>query len=243
MPKLRFHVQDAAGVGIPHAHISLTGLATTDADGWLSLTLPAGEYLGAISAPGYIGETRDWVFGADGTVLIGLEQGEPPPVPSADAIDLSGAIITSGTPDIRDWPLTTTITAFEIRRDGTIDINFGARQGAHAWPFVMGTEGLIQYTLGVGCFIRGVWYISTPILCIQQDGYPNYVPTGNTLAPNKMANDWYYYAGDPLASYDPLAGETVAWFVAAGALRRGDIHEVLARSNVITAPFRVGKFV
>ncbi len=243
MPNILFRVQTDAGLGIPEATISLSTSAQTNDDGEISAHIPAGSYTGVVSAPGYVTRTLPWNFGSDGTVVIGLETGTPDPPPSQDAIDIGAARITDGTPDVRDWPITTTLTQFAIDSSGLINVNFGARNGPDAWPFVMGAEGEIQYTLGVGCQIHGTWYLSTPILCISRGVNDNYVPTGPTLTPGQLPENWYYYAGSPLATYQPQSGEKVAWFVAAGALRRGDIHTVMARSAIITAPFESGSFV
>lgn len=180
----------------------------------------------------------------------------PEPPASADAIDLSLAVITAQSPDVRAWPIGTRITEFTISHDGTIAINFDKRNGPNAWPFVMGAEGEIQYTLWVGCQIPfgGLWYFSGVLLCISRGPNDNYVPTGPTLAPGQLPNNWYYFAGNPLATYQPAPGERVCWFVTSGVQRRADIHQVFdkdghvisdiaERSNIIAAPFQAGKFV
>lgn len=252
MAHIKFRVQDPAGVGLALATIALTKTTQTASDGWVTDTIPAGDYTGTISAPGFVTRTIPWRFANDGTVLVGLDpdHGPPPPVPHADAIDVGAAIVTRESPDVRDWPIGTRITEFAIQADGTIAINFDKRDGPDAWPLVKGPEtpnpgddGLIQYTLGVGCCINEIWRLCTAMLCVKRPGVDNYVTGGNILESRKFARDWYYYAGEPLASYAPRRGELLAWFVAAGALRRGDVHTIAARSNVILAPLQVGKFV
>ncbi len=169
----------------------------------------------------------------------------PTPVPpsGADMIDLASAVITRETPDFRSWPKTTTITELSIREHDTMTINFTTRNGPNAWPFVAGPEGgEIQYTLGVGCRIGGVWYLSSCILCISRSPTDNYIPTGPVLDPHQLSNNFYYYAGLPLDDYDPTRGESVAFWVTAGAQRRGDIHAVHERSNVIVVPFQAGTY-
>ena len=174
----------------------------------------------------------------------------PVPTPAADAIDLAHAVITSGSPDVRDWPISATITELIFGHNG-MDINFTKRDGPQAWPFVKSGEGgEIQYTLWVGCFIDGRWYLTGAILCISRPGFANYVPTGDVFATNvdgsglgQLPKNWSYDVGAPLATYQPSPGEMVAWFVTAGAQRRGDVHTVRARSNVVVAPFRAGRFV
>ena len=91
--------------------------------------------------------------------------------------------------------------------------------------------------------IDGRWHLCGAILCISRREDDNYIPTGPVLTPGQLPQNWYYYAGDPLATYQPAPGEMVAWFVTAGAQRRGDVHTIRARSNIVVAPFRVGRFV
>jgi hypothetical protein len=164
-----------------------------------------------------------------------------PPVPtSADAIDLAAAVITNGSPDVRGWPIGATLTELTLGPGG-MAINFTRRNGARAWPFVIGKEGgEIQYTLWIGCRIGGRWFLSGAILCISRGPDDNYVPTGPVLDPGQLPRNWYYFAGDPLATYQPQPGEMVAWFVTAGEQRRADVHEIRERSNVVVLPFEAG---
>jgi hypothetical protein len=174
----------------------------------------------------------------------------PPPSRASDAIDLAHAVITRDSPDIRNWPIDATLTELVLGADG-VAINFTRRNGAGAWPFVDGPEskkpgdrdGQIQYTLWVGCNIDGQWYVAGAILCISRGPDDNYVPTGPVLEVGQLPRNWYYFAGAPLATYQPQPGEMVAWFVTAGAQRRGDVHTIRVRSNVVVAPFRAGTFL
>lgn len=182
-------------------------------------------------------------FTLDGT-FAGTQPLPPnPPTPSGDQIDLSQAIITSGSPDVRGWPITATFTSLGLSAlvDATID--FTKRWGPGAWPFITGPEGGdLQYTLWVGCFIQGQWYVSAVIPCISRGQSDNYVPTGPTLQPGQLPNNWYYFAGSPLASYQPHLGETVAWFLTSGDQRRGDISVIQERTQVVLAPFAEGVY-
>lgn len=169
----------------------------------------------------------------------------PQPTPGVDMIDFSRAVITRESPDVRGWPITTAITGYWIppanAGDGShSDIRFSKR-GFGGWPFLEGPEGgPIQYTLWVGCLIAGRWHFSGNILCISQHADDNYCPTGPTLRLGQLPDNWYYYAGSPLADYQPIPGEMVAWLVTAGVQRRRDDHVVAERSNVILAPFTEG---
>lgn len=183
----------------------------------------------------------------------------PAPPASADAIDLSLAMLANGSPDVRGWAIGTRITEFEIHHDGTITINFDKRNGPDAWPLVTGPEkpapgedGKIQYTLWAGCQIPfgERWYLAGSILGISRGPDDNYLQTGNIFETNvddsglgQLPKNWYYWAGEPLNKYQPAPGELVAWFVTAGVQRRSDTHLVAERSNIIVTPFQAGKFV
>src|SRR6185369_14301471 len=142
-----------------------------------------------------------------------------PPQPSGDAIDLTQAVITAQSPDVRHWPIGAKLTTLSISpevNDGpnaNMNVDFTKRWGPQAWPIVNGAEGEIQYTLWVGCKILGVWYFAGSILCISRGRDDNYVPTGPVMRKNQLPENWYYFAGSPLAGYQPAPGESVAWFL------------------------------
>lgn len=184
----------------------------------------------------------------DGTVdpMGGTVPPPPPPPPTTgDQIDLSRAAITSGSPDVRGWPIGATLTHVGIPEgDQSMALDFTKRNGPGQWPFVAGPEGGdLQYTLWVGCKIGGVWSFSGVILCISRGLDDNYVPTGPTLAPGQLPKNWYYFAGAPLDTYQPKPGETVAWFLTSGVQRRNDIHVVTERTQVVLTPFAAGDYL
>lgn len=167
----------------------------------------------------------------------------PSPTPGEDAIDLSQAILTAQSPDVRGWPIGSKLLMVGMGgfEEGQVMLlDFDKRWQPGAWPIVMGSEGQIQYTLWVGCKIEGKWYICGSILCISRGQNDNYVPTGPTLRPGQLPSNWYYYAGSPLASYQPQPGEMVAWFLTSGVQRRTDVHEVAERTQVVLVPFQPG---
>lgn len=166
-----------------------------------------------------------------------------PPVSAGDAFDLTDAMITRDSPDVRNWTIGATLTELGLSLTGNASINFTKRNGPNAWPFVEGPEGGdLQYTLWVGCQIAGLWWFSGSILCISRGPDDNYVPTGPTLAPGQLPNNWYYFAGNPLASYQPQPGEPVAWFLTSGVQRRNDIHVIQERTQVVVVPFSPGVY-
>lgn len=166
----------------------------------------------------------------------------PPPARGVDQIDLSQAVLTAQSRDVRSWPIGAAITELGLSMTDTMSVNFTKRNGPSAWPIVMGPEGEIQYTLWIGCKINGQWYIAGSILCISRGVNDNYVPTGPTLQPGHLPANWYYFAGNPLATYQPQPGEPVAWFLTAGVQRRTDIHTIAERTNVVVVPFSPGSF-
>lgn len=191
-----------------------------------------------------VGPLPDWTP-VDVRIPDGVTPPSPTPTPPTgeDMIDFSQAVITRESPDVRGWPITAKMESLTLSAIYDSDVHFSKRNGPSAWPFVPGPEGGdLQYTLWVGCFINNQWYFSGPILCISRGPDDNYCPTGPTLKPGQLPENWYYYAGEPLASYQPSPGERVAWLVTAGVQRRNDIHFVAERSNVVMAPFIAGIF-
>jgi hypothetical protein len=194
-------------------------------------------------------DTDAGTFSISGVVGASPTPPDPTPPPtSGDAIDLTAAVVTADSPDVRHWPIGSKLTYLKIPPavvDGppdvtNMDVNFTKRNGPSAWPIVMGGEGEIQYTLWCGCQILGVWYLSGVILCISRGLDDNYVPTGPTLRIGQMPNNWYYFAGSPLAGHQPAPGEQVAWFLTAGVQRRTDIHTIVERTQVVLVPYQAG---
>lgn len=184
-------------------------------------------------------------FGSGGTLppTPGPGPTPEPPAIDGDAIDLSQAIITAQSPDVRGWPIGAKLTSLGLSASHNATIEFSKRNGPGAWPFITGPEGgEIQYTLWVGCFIGGLWYFCASILCISRAPNDNYVPTGPTLQPGQLPTNWYYFCGNPLEDYQPAAGERVAWFLTSGAQRRNDLHAIAERTQVVLAPFSPGTF-
>ena len=167
----------------------------------------------------------------------------PPPPRGVDQIDLLQAVLTAQSPDVRGWPIGASMTEIGLSASEGMSVNFTKRNGPNAWPFVNGPEGGdLQYTLWIGCKVNGQWHIAGSILCISRGPNDNYVPTGPTLLPGQVPANWYYFAGNPLATYQPQPGEQVAWFATAGVQRRTDIHTIAERTNVVLVPFSPGTY-
>lgn len=178
-----------------------------------------------------------------GHVTDGPLPPDPPVPPSGDdMIDLADAVITSESINVKGWTKASKLGSLLLSENGDMDVDFDKRwRQPEAWPFVIGSEGgEIQYTLWIGCLIAGLWYVSGIIRCISRSENDNYCPTGPVLRPGHLSQNCYYFAGSPLATYQPQPGEPVAWFLTSGDQRRGDIHAITERTQVVVAPFLPG---
>ena len=242
-----FHTQDQHGRPLGGVIIRGTSptngpwAATTDTKGVFDAGLADGAYTimpdpqGAYSGPA----VSTWV----GPVVITLSNGTPVPPPTTDAIDINSVVFTSGTPNVRSWPIGTSLQGLSLSDTVNADVQFDRATGPNAWPFVTGPEGGdIQFTLWPVCQIHGTWYTFGSILCIIRSETDHYVPTGPTLQPSQLPNNWYYPAGAPLATYQPQPGEQVGWFLTAGAQRLGNTFAIQARSQIVLAPFTSGTY-
>lgn len=251
-----FEVRDAQGAPVVGALLQATSTngnwqAVTDATGQFTANLGPGQYSVTASKNGVTTSPQSVNVGPVLMVLTQASahvdrpsgQSSTSPTLSADAIDMSSAVITSASPDIRAWPITTRLTEITLNETINMNVNFTKRNGPQAWPFLEGPEGGdLQYTLWIGCRIGGLWYFAGPILCISRGVSDNYVPTGPALEPGQLPKNWYYYAGSPLATYQPRPGEQVAWLVTSGVQRRQDMSVIKERSNVVLTPFTAGTY-
>ena len=149
-----------------------------------------------------------------------------------DAIDFSAVTILNS-PDVRDWPVTATITKLALNGAG-VHVEFTKRDGPNSWPDVpFGAPGdSLQYTLWIVLAIDGRWYASG---CIEfwrgldRNGGP----------PSKYAENWYYDANRwrPMTGHQPDVGEKVGFLVTAGDARNNGRSIVQERSNVVLVSF------
>src|SRR4051812_27978120 len=99
-------------------------------------------------------DTDAQTFTIDGRLDGATPPVDPPPV-VGDAIDLSQAIITTQSPDVRGWPIGAHLSSVGPSFTDVMSLEFSKRWGVGAWPIVMGPEGEIQYTLWFGAKIDG----------------------------------------------------------------------------------------
>jgi hypothetical protein len=250
-----FEVRDGQGAPVVGALLQ----AVSSNGNWQAVTDSGGQFVANLGAGVYVvTATKNGVTTAPQSVNVGpvqiVLQAASVPVPqpaqkptaavaSKDAIDLSSAVLTSGSPDVRAWPIGSHLTEITLDAESNMGIDFSKRNGPQAWPFLDGPEGGdIQYTLWIGCLIGGVWHLAGSILCISRSPSDNYVPTGPALQPGQLPKNWYYFAGSPMATYQPKPGEQVAWFLTSGVQRRNDMHVITERTQVVLTPFSAGTY-
>lgn len=155
----------------------------------------------------------------------------PEPVPASpgvgggDQIDLSDYAVVGGSPDVRSWPITTSLSIVSL--EPAITPAFPDP----GWPDVVppGFEGPIQYT---------VWAV-VPALRVMVgiiEMWRGRENCGNNDAGNvryQLAQNWWYYVPE-LAGYLPSPGEQIGFLVTPGDARMGKGPFPLAqRSNVV----------
>jgi hypothetical protein len=140
-----------------------------------------------------------------------------------DQIDPNDIEVTGGSPDVRSWPATVTITRVTLSPQ---EVSFDAI-GLIRWPHVTppGWDGGIQSTLWI--VVKGPdgrWRSTGSI-----EFYAGRSGTGSPLS--SALKDWWYYAPD---IGQPQPGDVVGLFLAAGDQRRKDVRSVDERSNIVT---------
>ena len=165
----------------------------------------------------------------------------PPPAPGPapspgpapfGSLDPQTAIFLNNPPDAGFWPQTATITSVTFTASAIL-VDFDRRQGPGKWPESrLGTDGGVQYTLGMCFQLGGQWYCSAAIQFwdgrdLEASGYPS-----------RIADDWYYdpVRWGPMAGHQPAPGELVAIWVGQGNLRNsGNTNR--ERSDFVVMPF------
>jgi hypothetical protein len=171
--------------------------------------------------------------------------GDPPPVlaPAAptmatanggDAIDLSAAQIVNA-PDIRSWPIVTTIRSIDVV-PGNMRLVF---DGQNDWPDVVppGWDGPLQYTVWAFVSIGGVWVGSGFVQMWRgRDGVGD--------DPSDFNNNWWYSSRwAPMAGHQLAPGEIFGVCVTPGNARdNGGPIPFAGRSQVVTLPASLGTF-
>jgi hypothetical protein len=155
----------------------------------------------------------------------------PPSGPSGPApagFGVGNVTIVGGSPDVRSWPVTSTITSI-VFSPGTIHIDHTKRG---QWPGVDIGGALQESTIWIFENINGQWYGT---------GGERLRPgqTDKGLGnPSEIANGWFYNSfWAPMTGYVPRVGEAVGFMITAGSTRADGNAPVKERSGVVMIPF------
>jgi hypothetical protein len=190
----------------------------------------------ALTSPGRAGMfTTDWRVVREGVRWFGGTASQEvrvrcDPPATVESFRLSSVTIL-GSPDVRDFPVTSHITSLSFR-PGTFHIDH-ERRGM--WPPVqIDPDGTTQEaTVWVFFFIEGQWYAT---------GGERLRPHQTDKAlinPSSIGPDWLY-ARDRwgvMTGYVPSPGDLVGFMVVAGSTRSDNNVAVRERSAVVLVPF------
>jgi hypothetical protein len=155
---------------------------------------------------------------------------------SADMIDLGAAVITNA-PDVRSWPVTTSITRVSFGESGQTRVDFTKKNGADRWPDVVppGWDGPLQFTLWL--FVKnGEQWVGSAFIQFWHGRDGSGSPADPDV-PSVYHQHWYYSPRwRPVYDHGPIqAGETIAFMVTSGNARDNvGPMSVQERSNVVT---------
>jgi hypothetical protein len=168
---------------------------------------------------------------------------EPVPPQSADAFDLSAAIVASGDcPAVAHLPILASmarITLTDVASDGQgFAMDFPGRD---TWPGVIppGWDGPINHTLWIAERIGGTWYV-LPI----KEALHDYCTLGPILHPGQIPDNLTYFAQPPMFGYQPAPYEQIGFFATTGDTRRMNLQPLTGagRTNVVLVPFGPGEY-
>lgn len=148
---------------------------------------------------------------------------------AVDFDSLGPVQIIGGSPDVRNWAVTSRITSL-VFSPGNLHLEH-TRLGQ--WPTVDLGGGLLQEsTLWVFFRISGLWYAT---------GGERFAPgiRDRSLSnPSAIGPGWFYNASwSPMSGYVPQPGEQVGFMIVAGSTRADFNAPVRERSNVLLIPF------
>jgi hypothetical protein len=154
----------------------------------------------------------------------------PPSAPAApEGFNWSSVTIIGGSPDVRGWPITSTLTGLRFG-GGKIFIDHTKRG---QWPGVDIGGALQDSTIWVLFNINGRWYAT---------GGERLRPsqTEKDLSEPSQIGPGWLYAQDRwgvMAGYVPRPGELVGFMITAGSTRADDNAPIKERTGVVLIPF------
>lgn len=154
---------------------------------------------------------------------------------------MAQAIIHNSPPDLGVWPETAKITSIDITPRAFL-VDFDLRTAPNRWPDVTpaGWAGPLQYTLGMCLNINAQWHCSAVVQFWFGRSLEDSAP------PTDVALEWFYDSRwGPMMGHQPVPGEIVGIFAAAGNLRDGSYTRatcprVCERTNVALIPWSFG---
>ncbi len=147
-----------------------------------------------------------------------------------DALDL-GTVTLLRSPDVRDWPVTASITAIDVRPDN-ITFEFTKKDGPDRWPDQPFGDptlgGSLEYTVWLFLQLGGTWYGAAFVeLWFGRDG------VGDSIS--DFPRNWYdarnFWA--PMTGHIIAPGELIGFMVSAGNARLNADSSVHERSNIV----------
>jgi hypothetical protein len=148
--------------------------------------------------------------------------------PAPAGFGVGSVTIVGGSPDIRSWPVTSTITSI-VFSPGTFHIDHTKRG---QWPGVDIGGALQESTIWVFENINGQWYGTG-----GERLRPGQTDKGLDR-PSDIASGWFYNAfWAPMTGYVPRPGETVGFMVTAGSTRADSNAPVKERSGIVLISF------
>ena len=157
-------------------------------------------------------------------------------------VDLSSAVLTSGSPDVRAWPDAARLTEITLDAVSEHGRRFHQAQRAAGVAVLEGPEGGdAQYDLDRLPDRRLVARRLDPLhqsIAVGQLRADRTDAAARTTAEELSTT----YAGSPLATCQPKPGEQVAWFLTSGVQRRNDMHVITERTQVVLTPFSAGTY-
>lgn len=151
-----------------------------------------------------------------------------------DAIDLAEAIVLNSPNDVANWTKDANITSIITRGSeqndrGNTVIEFDKVDSWASFHPVWAAPGeLMQYTVWLGLFLEGKWYISGFIQMWQ-----NRFGTGDS--PKLYNEDWYYDSGRwaPMTGHKISINEEICFFITNSDARNNGSTGFKKRSNVV----------
>jgi hypothetical protein len=172
--------------------------------------------------------SRVFAFATPAQPVIVVPPPSGPSGPAPAGFGLGSVTIVGGSPDVRSWPVTSTITSIAFS-PGTFHIDHTKRG---QWPGVDIGGALQDSTIWMFENINGRWYGTG-----GERLRPGQTDKGLTRA-SDIATGWFYNAfWAPMTGYVPQPGETVGFMITAGSTRADSNAPVKERSGIVLIPF------